>query len=129
MAILKIYQGRALEAVLAEINRRVTVTYLALVEPEPETMAALAELQKLTPHLAVQSGQAKPEAEADRVLVQGQAGPALVFIGPPMGTELAALVSAIVVVGRGDSGLRAETRQALAALAGPVHLEVFTSPA
>jgi hypothetical protein len=128
MAILKIYQGQALEAVLAEINRPVTVTYLALVEPEPETMAALAELQKLTPYLAVQTGPAGPAAEADRVTVQGQTGPALVFIGPPMGTELAALVSAIVVVGREDSGLRLETRQALAALAGLVHLEIFTAP-
>jgi hypothetical protein len=128
MSILRIYQGRALEAVLAEINGPVTVTYLGLEAPEPETMAALAELQKLTPYLAVQRSPAGPEAEADQVMVQGQAGLALVFIGPPIGTELASLVSAIVVAGRGDSGLRAETRQVLAALAGPIHLEVFTSP-
>jgi hypothetical protein len=52
----------------------------------------------------------------------------LIFTGAPVGTELAALVSAIVVAGRGDSGLAPATRQALAGLRQPVHLEVFTTP-
>jgi alkyl hydroperoxide reductase subunit AhpF len=128
MSLLKIYQGPILRALLDEIHSPVEVIYQALEQPEPETMAALKDLMALTLHLSVTTRPAAPEAEADRVIVQGVKGQALVFIGPPLGTELAALVSAIVVAGRGDSGLSAPTRQALAALTGPVHLEVFTAP-
>jgi hypothetical protein len=72
--------------------------------------------------------QAPSEALADRVTVQGAAPQELVFAGPPAGTELAALVSAIVVAGRGDSGLSPHIRQSLAELSQAVHLEVFTTP-
>ena len=87
----------------------------------------LADLMALTPHVST-AVEPNPLAEADRVIVQGEHGPGLVFIGAPVGTELAALVSAVVVVGRGDSGLSDQTRQALAHLPGPLHLEVFTTP-
>jgi hypothetical protein len=61
-------------------------------------------------------------------MVRSQARRELVFVGAPLGLELAALVSAIIVAGRGDSGLLPKTRQALACLQVPVHLEVFTTP-
>jgi alkyl hydroperoxide reductase subunit AhpF len=81
----------------------------------------------LTPYLSVDT-RLEPAAEADRVIVRGGSGSELVFVGAPLGTELPALVSAIVVAGRGDSGLASQTRQALANLRRPVHLEVFTTP-
>lgn len=127
MSILKIYQGRALQQTLAEIVRPVQVTYVAFDQPEPDTLEALADLIKLTPHLSVKTRQALA-AEADRVMVQGKGGPELIFVGAPLGTELAALVSAIVVVGRGDSGLFPQTRQTLANLRRPTRLDVFTTP-
>jgi alkyl hydroperoxide reductase subunit AhpF len=128
MALLKIYGGQALQAALDEIVSPVLVSYLALDAPEPDTLAALEDLRALTPHLSVATAPADPETLADRVTVQGSQGPALIFTGAPVGTELAALVSAIVVAGRGDSGLARATRQSLAGLRQPVHLEVFTTP-
>jgi alkyl hydroperoxide reductase subunit AhpF len=127
MSLLKVYQGRALQAALAEVTRPVTVTYLALDQPESDTLQALADLIQLTPHLSVTTRQ-ETSAAADRVIVQGQQGMGLIFEGAPLGTELAALISAIVVAGRGDSGLQTKTRQLLAGLTRPVHLEVFTTP-
>lgn len=127
MSLLKIYQGQALQKVLAEIVSAVEVTYLALDQPEPDTLAALNDLKSLTPHLALMVNQAEDE-EADRVIIRGKQGRELIFVGAPIGTELPALVSAVVVTGRGDSGLSAPTRQFLAGLPGPVHLEVFTTP-
>jgi alkyl hydroperoxide reductase subunit AhpF len=127
MPILKIYQGQALQATLAEITAPVQVTYTALDQAEPDTMAALADLKALTPHLSVRVGQ-DSNAEADRLVVQAENGRELVFVGAPIGMGLAALVAAIVVAGRGQSGLAAETRQALVNLPTPVHLEVFTTP-
>ncbi len=127
MPILKIYQGQALQAALAEITSPVQVTYTALDQPEPDTMAALADLKALTPYLSVRVDQ-DSSIEADRLVVQAEDGREFVFEGAPMGMELAALVAAIVVAGRGQSGLAAETRQALINLSAPVHMEVFTTP-
>lgn len=50
------------------------------------------------------------------------------FFGLPAGYEFAALLDAIVVVSRGDSGLKPESRAKLAQLAHPLHLQVFTTP-
>jgi hypothetical protein len=128
MALLKIYGGQALQVTLNEIISPVQVTYQALEAPEPDTIAALEDLRALTPHLSFTVAPAPPEAAADRVTVQGSSPQELVFLGPPVGTELAALVSAIVVAGRGASGLSGETRATLVTLAQPAHLEVFTTP-
>jgi NADH-dependent peroxiredoxin subunit F len=128
MSLLKIYQGQALRKALAEIITSVEVVYLALDEPEPDTLAALNELKSLTPLLSLTRLQLSGYEETDRVIVRGEQGGEMVFAGPPIGTELAALVSAIVVAGRGDSGLSAPTRERLAGLPGPVHLQIFTTP-
>jgi glutaredoxin-like protein len=50
------------------------------------------------------------------------------FYGLPSGYEFGTLIDAILDVSSGDSGLAPETRSALAALARPVHLQVFTTP-
>lgn len=127
MPLLKIYQGQALQTALSEIVAPVQVNYTALDQPEPDLLAALADLKALTPHVLIRVSQ-DSTLEVDRLVVQGQTGRPLVFVGAPLGLELAALVSAIVVAGRGDSGLAPKTRQALAGLSSPVHLEIFTTP-
>ena len=50
------------------------------------------------------------------------------FFGLPAGYEFAALLDAIMAVSEGDSGLQPESRQKLAQLTQPVHLQVFTTP-
>jgi alkyl hydroperoxide reductase subunit AhpF len=48
--------------------------------------------------------------------------------GMPTGYEFGTLVDAILDVSRGESGLSEATRQALAALERPVHVQVFSTP-
>jgi alkyl hydroperoxide reductase subunit AhpF len=127
MSILKIYHGQALQMTLDEIIFPVEVRYLAIAQPEPDTLAALGDLMTLTPHLSVATQQ-QQVGEADQVVVRSERGRELIFVGAPLGTELASLVSAIVVAGRGDSGLSRQTKQALADLSEPVYVEVFTTP-
>jgi alkyl hydroperoxide reductase subunit AhpF len=127
MSILKIYQGQALQTAVAEIVAPVQITYVALDQPEPDTLQALADLMTVTPHLALTTIH-RPDGTADRVTVRGQNGRELTFIGAPLGTELAALVSAIIVAGRGSSGLSLQTQRGLANLCHPVLMEVFTTP-
>jgi glutaredoxin-like protein len=50
------------------------------------------------------------------------------FFGLPSGYEFAALLDAIVAVSKGDSGLKPESREKLAQLTQPLHLQVFTTP-
>jgi alkyl hydroperoxide reductase subunit AhpF len=50
------------------------------------------------------------------------------FFGLPAGFEFAALLDAILAVSAGDSGLEPESREKLALLTQPLHLQVFTTP-
>jgi len=50
------------------------------------------------------------------------------FYGVPAGYEFSALLDAILAVSKGDSGLLSSSREKLAQLAQPLHLEVFVTP-
>ena len=50
------------------------------------------------------------------------------FFGLPAGYEFAALLDGILAVSQGDSGLQPESREKLAQLTQPLHLQVFTTP-
>jgi len=50
------------------------------------------------------------------------------FYGIPAGYEFSTFLDAILNVSRGDSGLKPESRERLAAVTQPVHLEVFVTP-
>ena len=50
------------------------------------------------------------------------------FYGIPSGHEFASFVNDLVLVSGRDSGLEAETREFLAGLQSPVHLQVFVTP-
>lgn len=50
------------------------------------------------------------------------------FSGIPAGHEFSSLVTAIMLVSGGDSGLNEESRTWLAGLSKPVHLQVFVTP-
>jgi glutaredoxin-like protein len=50
------------------------------------------------------------------------------FYGIPAGYEFSTLLDTILSVSKGDSGLKPESREKLAALTQPIHLEVFVTP-
>lgn len=50
------------------------------------------------------------------------------FYGIPSGYEFATLLEDLVMVSKRDSGLSDDSRQKLAALTAPLHLQVFTTP-
>jgi len=50
------------------------------------------------------------------------------FYGIPAGYEFSAFLDAILNVSKGDSGLKPESREKLASVTQPVHLEVFVTP-
>ncbi|MFQ5611636.1 MAG: hypothetical protein ACE5H9_05840 [Anaerolineae bacterium] len=127
MAILKIVRGQSLELVLSEITHPVRLLLTSPDSPEPELLNALADLRRLCPLISLVQ-RTDPGLEADTLAVVGETDRGLRFLGPPLGTELAALVSAVVVVGRRSARLPASFREALGSLNRPVRLEVFTTP-
>lgn len=126
MSLLKLYPRETLHRLLAEVAQPVTISYTA-VDALPEDVAAtLDQLAALSPLINVDT-QLDFLVETDEVRIRAAAGGTLHFVGPPLGTEVAALVSAVVVAGRGDSGLATATRSALADLL-PLTLRIFTTP-
>lgn len=50
------------------------------------------------------------------------------FYGIPAGYEFSTILDTILAVSKGDSGLKAESREKLATITEPVQLEVFVTP-
>ena len=50
------------------------------------------------------------------------------FYGIPSGYEFSTLLDAIVTVSQGESGLKPESKEKLAKITQPLHLEVFVTP-
>lgn len=61
-------------------------------------------------------------------VIEGDSDYGIRFFGVPSGYEFGTLIESILMASKGDSGLKQETREALAQLAEPVHLQVFVTP-
>ena len=61
-------------------------------------------------------------------VVQNGKASGIRFYGIPAGYEFAVLLDAIVSTSQGDSGLSAKSKEKLAAITQPLHLEVFVTP-
>jgi glutaredoxin-like protein len=118
---------------------RLVVFSQALADPESEQVVKVVEeVAALDPRLTAES--------VNFVLDKEKAGalgivrtPAIAilgadkdygirFYGLPTGYEFGSLVDAILTVSSGESGLSAETREALGEITRPVHIQVFSTP-
>ena len=62
------------------------------------------------------------------IAVEGEKDYGVRFYGVPAGYEFATLIKAIKSVSAGESGLAPKTKEALAGLKDPLHLQVFATP-
>jgi alkyl hydroperoxide reductase subunit AhpF len=133
-------QGQLKEEFTKLVNPvRLVVFFQALADPESEQVKRLVEeLALLDSRITVEPVNLvleKERAEAlgvtrtPAIAILGEAKDYGVrFYGSPSGYEFGTLVDAILDVSSGESGLSPETKQALAALEKPVHLQVFSTP-
>ncbi len=118
---------------------RLAVFSQALADPESEQVRRLVEeLAALDPRITAESYNfVLDTAKVEELKIQRI--PAIAVLGAekdhrirmyglPSGYEFGSLVDAILDVSSGDSGLSEATRTALADLASPVHLQVFSTP-
>ncbi len=118
---------------------RLAVFSQALADPESEQVRRLVEeLAALEPRITAASHNFVLDTEKVAELAVKRI-PAIAILGAekdygirmyglPSGYEFGTLIEAILDVSGGDSGLSAPTREALAGLARPVHLQVFSTP-
>lgn len=118
---------------------RLVVFSQALADPESEQVTRLvSELAALDPRLAFEDVNfvlEKEKADAlgiDRTpaiaIVGSEKDHGIRMYGMPSGYEFGSLIDAILTVSKGSSSLSEETRQALAKLDRPVHIQVFSTP-
>ena len=118
---------------------RLAVFSQALADPESEQVRRLVEeLGALDPKLTVESYNFVLDAEKAKELNIARIPAVAVlgadkdygvrFYGLPAGYEFGTLVDLILDVSSGQSGLSAATKEALAKLTAPVHLQVFSTP-
>jgi alkyl hydroperoxide reductase subunit AhpF len=62
------------------------------------------------------------------IVVEGARDYGIRFFGIPSGYEFSNLIDAIIVASTGEPALTDATRQSLSALAGDVHIKVFSTP-
>jgi len=147
MPLLRPEDAEAIRKEFAEqLHGDVTVTLVgpsALNPPARDLTAQIRELYgevaALSPHVKVEYVDLPtPEQRATLGLEPGEGGPLTVisgaakgrvrFVGGPLGYEFGSFVRGLIDVARGESGLSAESRQRLAAVATPVHIKVFFTP-
>jgi alkyl hydroperoxide reductase subunit AhpF len=118
---------------------RLAVFSQALADPESEQVRRLVEeLAALDPKITAESynfvlDTAKVEemkiSRIPAIAILGETKDyGIRMYGLPSGYEFGSLIDAILDVSSGDSGLSAPTREALAAIARPVHVQVFSTP-
>ena len=62
------------------------------------------------------------------IAVEGEKDYGVRFYGVPAGYEFSTLIEAIKAVSAGESGLAPKTKESLAGLKEPLHLQVFVTP-
>jgi glutaredoxin-like protein len=61
-------------------------------------------------------------------VVQGEKDTGIRFYGIPSGYEFMTLLDSISMVSKGESGLSEASKEQLATLTGPIHIQVFITP-
>jgi len=118
---------------------RLAVFSQALNDPESEQVKRLVEeLADVDPRVTAESynyvlDKEKVDALGIRripaiAILGGEKDYGIRMYGLPSGYEFGMMVDAILDVSSGDSGLSQPTRTALAELARPVHVQVFSTP-
>jgi hypothetical protein len=148
MRVLSDQDGKAVSNRLQALTQPVHLVYFTegrggLIIPGREcrycgeTQRLLEDVARCSPQLTLEVHDriTDPEAFAahgvDKVpglAVIGARDYGVRYYGLPAGYELATLLDVIVDVGRGTTGLTADTRAALAALPADVWLQVFVTP-
>jgi glutaredoxin-like protein len=96
-----------------------------------EEFAALSDQISLEVYDFVKDKDVADKYNVDKIpaaVLEGDQDYGIRFFGIPAGYEFSSLLEDVLMVSRGDSGLEESSRQKLAQLSKPLHLQVFVTP-
>jgi len=96
-----------------------------------EELAGLSDKVSLEVYNFVSDKEKVSQYSIDKIpatVIEAEKDYGIRFFGVPSGFEFGTLIEAVILASKGDSGLKPDTRAALAQLAEPVHLQVFVTP-
>lgn len=140
MPLLNDQIRRDVGEMLREVKQPVKLT--VFTEPEKcdyceETRSLVEEISSLSDQLSFETFDRYEHADlasafgidkAPAVAITGAKDFGIRLYGIPSGYEFGSLLEAIKMVAGGESGLSPATRQTVAKLKAPVHIQVFTTP-
>lgn len=86
------------------------------------------ELEVLNLQIEKERAAAHGVDKVPATIVLGDGDRGVRYLGVPSGYEFGAFLRLLDMVARGDSGLEPASRQRLAGVADPIHLQVFVTP-
>jgi len=143
MPLLPEQERRALQGQLEALAGPVTLLFFAQTIAAPETVLMtrqiLNEVVALNDYLSVREVNVILEKSVAAgygithipaiALLRGEEDTRIRFLGAPTGYEFVSLIQAIMLAGRGESGLSAENRDLMARhVTGPMDIKVFSTP-
>jgi glutaredoxin-like protein len=116
---------------LINFTQEVECMYCSETRQLMEEIAELSDKIRLAEYDFVDDKEPVKKYSIDKIpatVIEGKEDYGIRFFGIPTGYEFGTLIEDIIMVSKADSGLEPETRQALASLDEPVHLQVFITP-
>jgi glutaredoxin-like protein len=116
---------------LVNFTQELECMYCAETRKLLEEIAGLSDKISLDVYNFVDDQEQVRKYSIDKIpatVIEGEKDFGIRFFGIPSGYEFGTLIEAIILASVGNSGLKPETRTALAELGEPVHLQVFVTP-
>jgi glutaredoxin-like protein len=116
---------------LINFTQEVECLYCAETSKLMSEIAGLSDLISVEVRDFVEDEELVKKYSVDKIpatIVEGESDHGIRFFGIPTGYEFGTLIEDIIMVSKRDSGLDPQTREALAGLKEPVHLQVFVTP-
>jgi len=116
---------------LINFTQEVECMYCSETRQLMEEIAKLSDKITLEEYDFVDDEEPVKKYSIDKIpatIIEGKEDYGIRFFGIPTGYEFGTLIEDIIMVSKGDSGLEPQTREALASLDEPVHLQVFVTP-
>ncbi len=140
MALLDVHTREEVRRLLAELKNPVRLLvfiqnldcmYCRETQQLIEEVASLSDRVSVEVHNRVTDREMAGRYGIDKtpaVVIEGDQDYGIRYFGIPSGYEFGSLIEDIRMVGKRDSGLSPSTRQRLARIQTPVHIQVFVTP-
>jgi glutaredoxin-like protein len=116
---------------IVNFTQEIECEYCSQTRQLMEEIAGLSDKVSVEVYNFVTDKEKAREFNVDKIpatVIVGRKDHGIRFYGIPSGYEFGSLIETVEMVSKGESGLSPDTKKKLAALAQPLHLQVFVTP-